>query len=175
MSTTATHRRGPRPRAPKGWMFERPRLAASISTHRIAAARLAFTNRKAAASRAGLKPDVIDKIIADDVSSRVRRYDELFVACDNPEALNEHHEVLAMRTRYASWDRARCEERLGEIRCELEPVADAKAKAAALRYQNDCAESRAAWREAMHAENTLQREAMALCDRLDEIDQEREP
>lgn len=174
MSTTATsRRRGPRPRAPKGWMFERPRLASDIHARGAQAAKLAVTNRKATAARMGLKPDVVDKIIAGDPSSRLRRYDEFFVAVQSPFALIEHHEVLALRSRFGSWDRAQCVARLNEIRADLEPLAHAKATGFAMQLKHDCRESRRALREALHAENTLQREMQALLDRLDEIDAER--
>lgn len=173
MSSVASRRRGPRPRVQKGWMLVAPQLAEDIHARGARAAKLAVTNRKATAARMGLKPDVVDKIIAGDPSSRLRRYDEFFVAVQSPFALIEHHEVLALRSRFGSWDRAQCVARLNEIRADLEPLAHAKATGFAMQLKHDCRESRRALREALHAENTLQREMQALLDRLDEIDAER--
>src|SRR5690606_9147555 len=114
--------------------------AEDIHARGAQAAKLAVTNRKATAARMGLKPDVVDKIIAGDPSSRLRRYDEFFVAVQSPFALIEHHEVLALRSRFGSWDRAQCVARLNEIRADLEPLAHAKATGFAMQLKHDCRE-----------------------------------
>lgn len=153
-------------------VFERqdPRAADALRIEgALAYAAAVAGGRKAVANRLGRSRETVDATARGEPSSVVYRFDLALLAVENPWPLVEHVETVSVR-RQLDWPIEKLAARLREIVAELEPVADARQKAAALCWVGEPGTgTRDTLARALAEENHLQREALAIIGRLNEL------
>lgn len=145
----------------------RPRVLDLMRVQAGAALSAAVGCRKAVALRIGRSVESVNQWCAGSESNPIYRAVVATRACENPEAIIVALKVMAMRAKLTDLTVEELRAELEDIVHRREPVADARAKIAAL--------SRASLdelRAALAAEAELQERAVAICDEIAEREAE---
>lgn len=161
-------------RTRKRWGGREPLRADYLAREAGEATRAALGCPKRVAQRLGRSQDSVYLYASGHTSSPAYRFGELLRAVEHPEHLVTWAKIEGLKMRMQDMTPEQLRADLEEIVARMEPLADARAKLAALAFAQtpDCAEVRRELRRTLAAEAALQERAVAILDLIENAERQ---
>lgn len=159
-------------RARKRWSTRDPARADYLAREAGEATKASLGCPKRVARRLGRSADSVYLYASGHASSPAYRFGELLRAVEHPEHLVTWVKIEGLKMRLQDMTVAELRAELEEIVARMEPLADARAKLAALAFAQspECADARRELRRTLAAEAALQERAVAILDLLEQAE-----